>query len=139
MARPTKRTPELVKVITDAVERGASDKAAYLAAEIAESTFYEWLKDEEFSEAVTQARARAVKKAEHLVFEGNPLTWLQRGPGRRLLGEDEGWRDASRVELTGADGGPLRVGPAVDLSNLSLAEKRELLALTKKAEQGGEA
>lgn len=135
--RPTVRTKEAEKLILDAVEKGASDKAAYLAAGISESTFYDWVRDEpEFSEAIAQARARAVMKAEGLVFGDNPLTWLTKGPGRKFANPDEAWSDAARVELSGPDGGPIRsAGP--DLSRLSTEELRQLRELTEKA--GGDA
>lgn len=135
MGRPTKRTDETVKRILDAIENGASDKAASLAAGIAESTFYLWMKDDSFSEGVARARARAVSKAEAQVFGGNPMAWLTRGPGRKFANPDEAWTDASRVELSGPNGGPIRsAGP--DLSKLTTAELRQLRELTAKAEGG---
>lgn len=132
MGRPTKRTPKVRAAILEAVEEGASDTAAALAAGISRSTYYDWIgDDEEFSDAVSQARARAVKKAEALVFGQNPLTWLQRGPGRRFAGEGEEWSSTAQVELT------TTVRPA-DLSRLSPDELRTLHELTAKAE-GSEA
>lgn len=136
MGRPTVRTPKVRKAIEESIEKGASDKAAFLSAGISESTFYDWVRDDpEFSEAIAQARARAVMKAEGLVFGGNPLTWLQKGPGRRFATPDEAWSDANRVELSGPDGGPIRsAGP--DLSKLNAAELRQLKELAAKVEGG---
>lgn len=131
MGRPTKRTDAARKAIIEAVEKGASDRAAYGAAGISESTFYDWVRDDAgFSEALTHARARAVKKAEEMVFGDNPLTWLQRGPGRKFASVDEAWSATAQVEVTTTQ------KPA-DLSKLTAKELRTLHELTAKAESGG--
>ena len=116
MGRPTKKTKEVIKTICDAIEDGAWDYAAAAAAGVGASTMRLWLsEDEAFLAAVTQARARAVIKAEARVFGGDPLKWLTRGPGRRHHPDpDASWSDHNRVELTGADGGPVEALVNID-------------------------
>ena len=56
--RKSKYTPELVKIIIDALSVGATDGDACLSAGIDESTFYDWMnKKPEFSDRVTRARS----------------------------------------------------------------------------------
>jgi hypothetical protein len=56
--RKTKLTPKLVKQILELVALGGTDKDAYTVAGISHDTFYEWMKQSEFSEQVTSARAK---------------------------------------------------------------------------------
>ena len=50
--RPTKRTPEVVAKIAEAVAIGLTDREAGLLAGIRHDTMTEWRKDPEFSEAL---------------------------------------------------------------------------------------
>ena len=56
--RPTKRTPEIVAKIAEAVAIGLTDEEAGLLAGIRHDTMTEWRKDPEFSGAVKRARAQ---------------------------------------------------------------------------------
>ncbi len=68
MGRRTRLTPEVMRVITNVIAKGGSDKAAYEAVGIGETTFYAWLKKgevarrsdsvyREFWEGLTRARS----------------------------------------------------------------------------------
>jgi hypothetical protein len=56
--RPTKRTPEMVARIVEAVAIGLTDEEASLLAGINPDTMTEWRKDPEFSEAIERAAAQ---------------------------------------------------------------------------------
>jgi hypothetical protein len=56
--RPTKRTPEVVAKIAEAVAIGLTDREAGLLAGIRHDTMTEWRKDPEFSEAIERATAQ---------------------------------------------------------------------------------
>lgn len=61
--RKTKRTPETVEKLTQAIRLGATYSLACKYAGISEQTFYEWLKEfPEFSDAITQAEGAAAMK-----------------------------------------------------------------------------
>ena len=55
--RPTKRTPEVVAKIAEAIASGLTDREAGLLAGIRHDTMTEWRKDPEFSEAIEKATA----------------------------------------------------------------------------------
>ncbi len=55
--RPTKRTPEVVAKIAEAVAIGLTDEEASLLVGIDPDTMTEWRKDPEFSEAIEKATA----------------------------------------------------------------------------------
>ena len=56
--RPTKRTPEVVAKIAEAVAIGLTDREAGLLAGVRHDTMTEWRKDPEFSEAMERATAQ---------------------------------------------------------------------------------
>jgi hypothetical protein len=56
--RPTKRTPEVVAKIAEAVAVGLTDREAGLLAGVRHDTMTEWRKDPEFSEAIERATAQ---------------------------------------------------------------------------------
>ena len=56
--RPTKRTPQVVAKIAEAVAIGLTDEEAGLLAGINPDTMTEWRKDPEFSGAIKKATAQ---------------------------------------------------------------------------------
>ena len=54
---PTKRTPEVVAKIAEAIASGLTDREAGLLAGSRHDTMTEWRKDPEFSEAIEKATA----------------------------------------------------------------------------------
>jgi hypothetical protein len=56
--RPSKRTPEVVAKIAEAVAVGLTDREAGLLAGVRHDTMTEWRKDPEFSEAIERATAQ---------------------------------------------------------------------------------
>ena len=65
--RPTKRTPEVVARIAEAVAIGLTDEEASLLAGINPDTMTEWRKDPEFSGAIKRATAeRLIMRLERI-------------------------------------------------------------------------
>jgi hypothetical protein len=56
--RPTKRTPEVVARIAEAIAKGLTDREAGLLAGVRHDTMTEWRKEREFSEAIERATAQ---------------------------------------------------------------------------------
>ena len=96
--RPCKLSDALIEQVTLAVAKGAYAHIAAEAGGIAPSTFFDWMRKGregdsrfmEFSERVSEARAKARLRAEKLVFESDPKFWLRCGPGRERPG-NPGW------------------------------------------------
>ena len=134
--RPTKLTPEVQDKIVTALRAGNYQETAARYAGIAEPTFYEWMargKSEpgsiysEFAEAVEKAKAdaevRDVALIDRAAADGNwqAAAWkLERKFPNR-------WGRVNRTEVTGADGGALKVeidhkAALLDLLGLSDAD-----------------
>jgi transcriptional regulator with XRE-family HTH domain len=61
--RPTKRTPAMLDVLSDAIAAGMTDEQAAQLAGISRSTLAEWLKaEDEFSDAIKKARAMRLRE-----------------------------------------------------------------------------
>ena len=87
----TKYTPEIVEKILSVYRETASDKAAYLCANVSPDTFYKWkLKYPEFSEGLARAAAeyrrslpndaiaRAKEALNTYLYNGDIQTWTSR-------------------------------------------------------------
>lgn len=111
--RPTKYTPETVKRILEAIKLGVAYVDAANYGGVSFETFNEWRKQyPEFSEAVESASGQAVTacmaKIQKAATEGSwqASAWIleRRHPDRY---------GRTRVELTGAGGGPVAVSAHV--------------------------
>ena len=111
--RPTKYTPETVKRVIEAIKLGCAYVDAANYAGINYDTFNEWRKQyPEFSDAVETASGAAVTacmaKIQKAATEGSwqASAWIleRRHPDRY---------GRTRVELTGAEGGPVAVAAQV--------------------------
>lgn len=111
--RPTKYTPDRVKKILEAIKLGVAyvDAASY--GGITRETFNEWRKQyPDFSDAVEEAAGQAVvanmAKIQKAATEGSwqASAWIleRRHPDRY---------GRTRVELTGAEGGPVAIAANV--------------------------
>jgi hypothetical protein len=79
--RPTKRTPEVVAKIAEAVAIGLTDREAGLLAGVRHDTMTEWRKDPEFSEAAEKGYSAATASA----------TGAYRGRRAGVAGHSLGW------------------------------------------------
>jgi transposase-like protein len=111
--RPTKYTPETVKRIIEAIKLGVAYVDAANYGGVSFETFNEWRKQyPEFSEAVESASGQAVTacmaKIQKAATEGSwqASAWIleRRHPDRY---------GRTRVELTGAEGGPVAISANV--------------------------
>lgn len=132
-------TPEITREILDSVRAGTYLHVACRAVGISKSTLGLWLTRPEpefqaFAAQLDQAAADARRDAEMRVKAENPLAWLMKGPGRERPG-DPGWADASKVELTGQNGGPVAIAPVLgyDLKKLADEDFDHLDRITTKA------
>ena len=93
-----------------------SGLACYL--DCSRQTLLNYAKDDKFFDTVSRARRKCENYAEEQLYEGN-----DRGAKFCLL-NGYGWSDTQKLELTGADGGPVEV----EVSSAELARRaRELI------------
>jgi len=93
-----------------------SGLAFYLGCD--RKTLYNYSQDDEYFPTVSRARSRCEVFTEEQLFEGN-----DRG-AKFSLTNNFGWSDTQKLELTGADGGPVEV----EVSSAELARRaRELI------------
>lgn len=110
--RPTKYDPAFCDVAAEFMRDGYSAAALAGHLRVAYSTLRLWEKEHpEFSAAIKEGRAGAA-----LWWEARLRDLAQKGEGNAtacVFGlknrVPEEWRDVSRVEQTGADGGPIEV------------------------------
>lgn len=107
MARPTKRSPEREQAILNALRLGNTRRNAAAYAEVSHETFYRWLGDVTFRDAVEKAEAdaeaRFLGQIAKAAADGTwtaAAWWLER---RR----HEDYRRREHLEMTGRDGGPI--------------------------------
>lgn len=134
MARPTDLTPEVQKIICDALALGSPIAAACDDAGIDDSTYYDWRQRgqsepgifAEFREATARARRQGrmalvadIRKAGKKDWKAS--AWLLERGHREHFGR------VDRTEITGPDGGSLQVSGifsgASDALLTTLAEK----------------
>lgn len=71
MARPSKRTPELVSKLEYAFSIGATVKEACLYADISRDTYYKWCEgDSRFSDRMEQLQEHTIFVARESVYKG---------------------------------------------------------------------
>jgi hypothetical protein len=98
-------TEQVTAKVVEAIKGGAFDWVAAEAAGIGRRTFYDWLargergdrRYIEFVVRVRQARAEARIRAESLVRQRDPLSWLRLGPGRER-DDEPGWTAPRKPE-----------------------------------------
>lgn len=144
-------TPEVHKLVVASTRAGAYAHVAAQAAGLSMRTFNQYMADDAFDHyhadhhdalrafqaEVRQAQAQARMAAEITVRTKKPFEWLRYGPGREKK-DNPGWTDTSKVEVTGANGGPIAHAiAAVDLKALSDGDLDELERLSAKLSGGG--
>lgn len=124
MGRPLKLTPKVQETICNAIRAGSYSEIAARYAGISAPTFYKWMAlgdgehakapYKEFREEVESARAAAEVRNIGLIQQAaNSGTWqaaawfLERTAPAR-------WGRRSALEVTGAEGGPVKVDVPID-------------------------
>jgi hypothetical protein len=106
--RRSKYTPETVDKLTQAIRLGATDELACNYAGIDGSTFYEWMNAKaEFSETIKQAKGAAAVKWLAKIEQAGEEAW--QAFAWKLERRYPEMYGRNRVELTGANGGPVQV------------------------------
>ena len=137
VGRPSDYRPELCAQIIEAMATGLSAEAAAAKVGISARSLYYWQNEHpEFLQAVQEGRHRAM-----LWWETRALEMANGGPGNASIvslalknrsRSPSGWNnDSQRLEHTGAAGGPLQLGRAVDfdVSTLTPQERQDLRRL----------
>ena len=120
MGRPSKLTPEVQGLIVDGISAGLTYQLSCERAGIFPSTFYAWLERgelqatgryKEFSEAITRAKADSALRLVSQITLAAPKDWRAAAfMLERRFPDDYG----KRTELTGKDGGPVKVDTSAD-------------------------
>ena len=138
VGRPTKCTPKTVKAIVDALSIGATRKLACEVVGLDNSTFCDWLNQKpEFAKIVSEAEGlagmRALRNIQRVALgtKDQPGQWTA---SAWLLERTRPAEYGRRVvEVTGADGGPIRHVAQVVVVPAMAASADEWLASTQRA------
>ena len=113
--RKTKLTPEVQEIIVDGINAGLTLGLTCARAGVARSTFYDWLEKGEaaksgvlmeFSDTVSRARADSAMRLVSQITLQAPTDWRAAAfLLERRFPDDYG----KRSEITGKDGGPVKV------------------------------
>lgn len=126
MARKSKLTPATAHTAEVLARCGFTDEKLASALQVSRSTFSDWKKtNPEFRDAISHAKAAADAQVidglfrracgftadDGTYYPPHPVAcsfWLRnRSP--------EAWRETSRTELSGPDGGPIQAAPVIQL------------------------
>jgi hypothetical protein len=107
--RKSKYTPELIKVLLDAVGTGMTDGDACLIAGISEETFYAWQRTKpDFSDRILRARPNGWKSAlERIRLAGIEGDW--KADAEYLDRTRSPYRKSQEMQHTGPNGAPLTI------------------------------
>jgi len=129
MGRPTKLTPERQETICEAIRGGLCREEAAVAAGVARTTIQCWLaKGKEETEGLYRDFLTALQDAETSLeqecaavlttqLKADAPEHIRQGAAKFLLERRfrSRWSKTTKVEATGADGGPLQVAASVDV------------------------
>lgn len=125
--RKTRLTPERQAKIVNAIRAGAYIETAAAAAGINKTSLYAWLKKGErypgtifsaFADAVNEALAQAEMRDVLAISKAAGEDW--RAAAWRLERKFPGrWGQITRTQISGPDGGPVRVNTNVDVTTLT--------------------
>lgn len=118
MSRQTKLTPEVQSLIVDAIRNGNYMETAAQAVGVDQATVWRWMQrgaDEEqgiyceFRKAVESARADAEKRDLDIITRAAHDGSWQAAAWKLERRTPQRWGRVTRTELTGADGGAVKV------------------------------
>lgn len=129
LGRPTKYTPDRVEKILRIIRDGNYRNVAAQCAGISTETFYQWMDSyPDFSDAIIKAEADCEAEVVARFRNAGQMDW-RASESYLKRKHPERWGDKSRVEQTGADGGPIQIITTElgmdKLTNDELTEKLE--------------
>lgn len=105
----SKKTPEVLEAIINAVRNGAYAKHAAQAVNIDESTLYDWRNaDPDFDQAVKAAAAARTNEGIRAIADHGERNW-QAWAWLLERTQPEDFRQRTATEVTGANGGPVEI------------------------------
>lgn len=135
VGRPSNYKPEYCDKIVEVMAQGYSLEAAAAKLDIPIRCLYDWqAKHPEFSQAIHEGRIKALAW-----WEERALNTAGGSPGnsqiislglRNRSRSASGWIDSQKQELSGPDGGPIRVeATTIDVGDLSPEQRDALRAV----------
>ena len=135
MGRPTNYKPEYCDKIIEIMAQGYSLEAASAKLDIPHRCIYDWqAKHLDFSQAIHEGRIKALAW-----WEERAMNTASGSPGnsqiislglRNRSRSASGWIDSQKQELSGPDGGPIRVeATTIDVGDLSPEQRDALRAV----------
>ena len=135
MGRPTNYKPEYCDKIIEIMAQGYSLEAASAKLDIPHRCIYDWqAKHLDFSQAIHEGRIKALAW-----WEERAMNTASGSPGnsqiislglRNRSRSASGWIDSQKQELSGPDGGPMRVeASTIDVGDLSPEQRDALRAV----------
>ena len=135
MGRPTNYKPEYCDKIIEIMAQGYSLEAASAKLDIPHRCIYDWqAKHIDFSQAIHEGRIKALAW-----WEEKAMNTASGSPGnsqiislglRNRSRSASGWIDSQKQELSGPDGGPIRVeATTIDVGDLSPEQRDALRAV----------
>jgi transposase len=137
MSRQTKLTPEVQALIVEAIRNGNYMETAAQAVGVHKGTLYRWIEQADdpeasdiyraFRDAVESARAEAEKRDLDIITRAAHDGSWQAAAWKLERRTPQRWGRVNRTEVTGADGGALKVevdhkAALLDLLGLSDAD-----------------
>lgn len=105
--------PKIIKAICAHIEMGVTQRDAAALEDVAEDTFYTWMKKPEFSEPIKKARLLCKARNVKLISKAAITRWQAAAWSlERTYPEDYALR--ARLEHTGKGGGPIRTSKTFD-------------------------
>lgn len=137
--RPTKYDPSFDEIIVGFGRQGFSKAEMANAFDVVRETLDDWAKaNPSFSDALTRAQQCSLAWWENEARNGinkgsafNAALWAKSMSGRFPR---EDYRDRQAVELTGANGGPIKTESKVSLDGLTDAQKAALASVAVEGE-----
>ena len=135
MGRPTNYKPEYCDKIIEIMAQGYSLEAASAKLDIPHRCIYDWqAKHLDFSQAIHEGRIKALAW-----WEEKAMNTASGSPGnsqiislglRNRSRSASGWIDSQKQELSGPDGGPIRVeATTIDVGDLTPEQRDALRAV----------
>ena len=130
VGRPTKYDPAYCGQVIEFMSGGYSLTAFGGEILVARSTLNEWINNHpEFSEAVAIGQAKRTGTLEKTLLQGETGPKVTAHIFALKNADPLGWSEKVVTELSGPNGGPIQSETSMDLSRLTLEQKRALASI----------